>query len=444
MTTQTQEALTALGANALVQKQIDPVLLDYVRRYSPLIYSLPDRHWDSVAYFYNSRTALGAGGAVQDGGTRPLTTSTYSQNSYTIKNFQQVGGVTGYAQAVTRSLIGDLLVSEEEGAVQGQTWDIETALLWGSAGATAGGQYPTMDGADTLIANYSGVSQNAIDVAEAPFALRHLDLLIDNVQTNAAMAISSSPWAFWCSPTVESKIAQLLTNQQRFTSVEVAPGLVVSSYRNVPIIPSSFLGARSFVVGAVPTATATTGGTLAAATYYYRVSAVIARFGEIAASAEVSQATTGATSTVTLTLPNIVGPDAATPIQYKVYRSTGTGTETLLGITDAFDPTGAPATTIVDTGATLLPNGVALNAPAAYVATNTGQKPRSVNDEDIYLIARDANFVVRPWVRNFEKIPLAATVSSPDMLPFALVTDCCLAIRAPKYAARLSRVQIAL
>lgn len=64
--------------------------------------------------------------------------------------------------------------------------------------------------------------------------------------------------------------------------------------------------------------TATTGGTLAAGTYYYRVSAINS-MGETLASTETSIATTGSTSTVTVNWGAVSGATG-----YKVYgRSTG-------------------------------------------------------------------------------------------------------------------------
>lgn len=65
--------------------------------------------------------------------------------------------------------------------------------------------------------------------------------------------------------------------------------------------------------------TSTTGGTLAAGTYYYRVSALDGNGGETLASAETSQVTTGSTSTVTVNWGAVTGATG-----YKVYgRSTG-------------------------------------------------------------------------------------------------------------------------
>lgn len=87
--------------------------------------------------------------------------------------------------------------------------------------------------------------------------------------------------------------------------------------------------------------TAATGGTLAAGTYFYVITATNAN-GETVKSNEVSQVTTGATSTVGLSWTAIVGATG-----YKVYRSTATGTEALLatlGAVTSYTDTGAATT----------------------------------------------------------------------------------------------------
>ncbi len=71
--------------------------------------------------------------------------------------------------------------------------------------------------------------------------------------------------------------------------------------------------------------TATTGGTLAAATYYYKATYTNAR-GETTGSNEISQVTTGTTSTVTFT----IGAAPANSTGMKIYRSTAAGAEVLL------------------------------------------------------------------------------------------------------------------
>lgn len=458
MPSELREALTAAGASALIPKIIDPMLLEYQRRYSPLMRSIPSVKWGSDSYYFNQRTVNPNGGFVTDGGARVVSNSTYVQNSFAMKHFQVVGAITGYAEEVTRQVIGDLRAREVEGSIQGMMWDIEHALLWGNAGASQFGAYPQFDGLDSLINSYSGSTQNALDKAGGSLTLAYLDELIDMVETNAAMSIFDESWMLVLSNTMVSKVAQLLTNQQRFVDkVEVAAGLLVPSYRGIPLVKSSFMASRSMQMGAVTSATATTGGTLAAGTYFYKVSAVIARQGEIAASAEVSQATTGAASVNTLSFSTPTGLDGLQPTLYKVFRSTATGTETLLGYVDATvglaadGVTPIATTSIVDTGATLIPQNGSTQ-PATFPSTYQGTSPNKFpallsaqnssngNTENVYLMARDENFLCRPYVRDLMPVDIYPTTASPDSLPYALITDCTFAVRAPKYLGGLYRV----
>lgn len=101
--------------------------------------------------------------------------------------------------------------------------------------------------------------------------------------------------------------------------------------------------------------TATTGGTLAAATYYYKVSALNAA-GETLPSGEQSQVTTGSTSTVTVNWAAVPGATS-----YRVYRGTAAGAE------NVYFTAGAGATSFVDTGAA----GTA-GTPAAANTTGSG------------------------------------------------------------------------
>jgi hypothetical protein len=447
MPTELEEALTAASTvSPLIQKQIDPLLLEYQRRFAPLLAAIPSKQWGSTQYFFNRRVSRPDAGGVVDGGARPIGNSTYEQAFFNIKLFQAVGAVTGFAQTVTRDLVGDLRQLEVDGTVQSMLWTVENDFMWGSDPATANGVYPICTGLDYLVANFtngtgSNAYTNAIDLGGANFTLKNLDQLMALVAANAGMPTSNPNWMFIMSPNMLGSVSQTLTAQQRFIGeVEVAAGLVVPTYRNVPMIESSFLSPRSNQMGAVTTATATTGGTLAAATYSYQVSAVIARFGEIQVSNEVQQTTTGSTSTVTLSFSTPANmPDGASPILYKVYRSTSSGNETLLGVVDAFDTTGAAVTSIIDTGANLLTNSSGNTGPSAYVGTNAGAKARGAGMEDIYLVPKDPNFLVRPYTRDMQIIPLAPTTTAPDVLPFAAVTDTTLGLRAPKYGGRLAR-----
>jgi hypothetical protein len=113
--------------------------------------------------------------------------------------------------------------------------------------------------------------------------------------------------------------------------------------------------------------TGTTGGALAAVTYYYVVTALTAA-GETTASAEKSQATTGAASTVTVNWSAVTGATG-----YKVYRGTTAGREATLlatlgsAATSYVDYGAAPTTTSTAGSATVPPGTIALGGPTGNI-----------------------------------------------------------------------------
>jgi hypothetical protein len=458
MPSELREALTAVGAQPFIPKIISPVLVEYQRRYAPLCRTIPTQQWDADQYFFNQRTSVPAGGAVPDGGARPVTSSVFAQLNYYMKHVESVGAVTGYAEAVTKAIIQDLRATEIEGAIKGYYWDVETFIQWGNAAATLNQAQPQFDGLDTLVNTFSGGTQNVIDKGGNSLTLAHLDEAIDMVESNAAMPIQDDSWMFVTSSTGQSKVAQLLTNQQRFNDqVEVEAGLIVPTYRNIPIVKSSFQAMRGYSVGTVTPSTATYSGATLNATYKYQISAIIARQGEIAPSAEVSQAvTTGNAVVLSFTPPT--GLDGLAPQLYKVWRTAAggaSGSETFLGYVDATvglqsdNVTQIVANQIVDTGAALIPQQssgsvVPSILPTAYIGTSTAMLPPSVGQENIYLISRDPGNVVRPYVREAVPLDVYPTTSSPDSLPYALIGDTCFAVRALKFLGRLYRVGVSV
>jgi hypothetical protein len=483
------EALLATGASALIAKQIDPVLVEYQRRYAPLVRAIPSTKWGSSVYYFNKRTQFPAGGFVTDGGARPVSTSTFVQENFQIKHLQSVGAVTGYAQAVTSTLIGDLRAKEIEGAAQGLYWDIETAILWGAATPTVQGPYPQFDGFDVIfsafsssptggpslgvggggIDNYGGattwgvpafspyvesIDQNVIDGSSSHLTYGIMDQAIDLLENNAAAKVQTTgDYMFVASPSAISRLAQLSLQNQRFVNtVEIEPGLMVDTYRGVPLVPSSFLSPRTNAVGTVVAAAGGT-GTLNT-TYHYRVSAIIARYGEIQASADATFAAVTQGIKLSFSVPTVNDGSGSQPTHYKVYRGTSSSNQTLLGYVDGqfLDSTGTQYQTsyITDTGATLVAGNTAATTvqatpPAAYVYTNANLKPlTSSGEQNIYLVSRDADNIVRPYVREMQPKDLYATTSSPDSLPFAFVADCTLAVRATKFGVRIANVICAL
>jgi hypothetical protein len=274
------------------------------------------------------------------------------------------------------------------------------------------------------------------------------------VSSNAAEPVQGASWMYVMSVAAEARIAQLLTAQQRYSDVEIAAGLIVATYKRVPLVPSSFLSTLGYQVGTVTPSTSTTGGSLAAATYYYRVSAIVARQGEILPSVEVSQATTGSTSTVTLSFTPPTGQDGLGAQLYKVWRSTAAGAETFLGYVDSTvglqsdQVTPVVTNQIVDTGTALVPQQssgpvVPGTLPTVYFGSNTAMQPPGAGQENIYLMSRDPGNIVRPFVREAVPLDVYPTTASPDSMPFAIMGDMCLAVRTPKFAGRAYRVAVA-
>ena len=134
--------------------------------------------------------------------------------------------------------------------------------------------------------------------------------------------------------------------------VSTAGAVVLGSARDA-LVNTALLAAP---VLSAPT-TATTGGTLAAATYFYKATYTNAA-GETVGSNEISQATTGAASTVTFTIG--AAPSGATGT--KIYRSTTTGTEVLLD-------------TLATTPTSYTDNGSKTPGTATVPATNTTNTP---------------------------------------------------------------------
>jgi hypothetical protein len=99
-------------------------------------------------------------------------------------------------------------------------------------------------------------------------------------------------------------------------------------------------GSNLTAPGTVTPTGSTTGGTLAANTYFYKVTATLGA-GETAGSTEATVTTTGATSSVALAWAAITGATG-----YKVYRGTAAGAESLYftTATNSFNDVGGAGT----------------------------------------------------------------------------------------------------
>jgi len=131
---------------------------------------------------------------------------------------------------------------------------------------------------------------------------------------------------------------------------------------------SAVVVADTKAIGQPSTSTSTTGGTLAAGTYSYRVTAVVQGL-ETAPSAAKTQVTTGSTSTVTVDF-SLVAVKKAT--SHKIYGRVG-GSEQLIATVTM------PTTTYTDTGSVTPSGALTTDSGAVRLMFPSGQ-PTSGSD----------------------------------------------------------------
>jgi hypothetical protein len=165
--------------------------------------------------------------------------------------------------------------------------------------------------------------------------------------------------------------------------------------------------------------TATSGGTLAAGTYYYKITALNAN-GETIASNEVSQVTTGSASTVTLNWQNVAGATG-----YRIYRGVtvnGENTYYQVGAVLTYADTGSAGTV-----------GAPPTSTTAYVSVSAqvgseGTPQETINESGIIKVnlANAQTFIINVTSGGGSNIPgatqwivaLAITRNTDETLPW--------------------------
>lgn len=342
------DSSAGVGA-ALIPQKLEKIITNAAVRLSPEFAVIEPEYDAQKLHEFNRLTALpAAGGAMGEGATTPIRNATYVRDSVTLKVVRRKGTVTNFLQDASKNYI-DAAAAEMENHLQAHVYDLNTYNLWGSAGANP----YAWDGLDTLI------TTNRILEAvggTVPTTLKFLDDMIDR---NMRKQGAPHKKVFLVSPEMQSLISRLLTNVriQQGTGagvgeVNIKGGWRLETYRNIPILPTAAMSPGG-KMGALGTATAATGGTVADATYYFRV-AYVDWNGESEASDEASQAATGGnTSTVTVTFTAVSGA-----LFYKIYCSTDTGTEKLVAIVPAnvYDSSGNISTAVTSITFTTTPS----------------------------------------------------------------------------------------
>jgi len=468
-----RETLTAAsGAVSLVPKIIDRLLLEYVRKYSPLYKAIPRKTWLTDTYYFNQRNALPPAQFTTEA---PSTTdvaagqSNYVQNKFLIKHLQSQIDVSTFAAKVA-IVNGNLFDLELSGAAKAMMWLEAMAHLWGSAAATLNTKRPQWDGLDVQLGTSS---QNKLDAGNAALTLQMLDSTIDAVKTVVAEELDSN-WFFLLTPKMQSRLNGLFVAQQRFNEgltkifsrddygipgavvgdnmLAADAGFEVQTYRGIPLVFSSFLSSQG-TMGAITTVDGGgSGSQLANQAYYYMLEAVT-QYGISVASAEANVTpTAGHNVTVSWSTPTITDVFGNTiPIlSYRLFRSNAasnaSGTESLYAIIPAKDGSDNPVTSFSDTGIPSTSSSLfatyATQSAGAAAAPDGVTFPRTTSTtEDIFLVPRDPEYMLVAVVNEIQSQMLAPVNARTRQ--FALTSDMALALRAPFFGAKLGRVKTA-
>jgi len=315
-----EELLLALDTNTgdpLIPEDLEKILVDLVKWNAPFTRTVEVIRANGLIHQFNQITGIPTSQFEGENAETVITNSGYNRDGVTLKVIRTKGRVTGLLQAASAKYINawkqELINSTKS---MGRT--IEFAMLWGNATAD-GYQY---DGADTAIQSYRYDINAVADLAD-------LDMALDGAYNEGAQM---DPYVFVMSPNMVSRMSTLQTEIRKsvpLDTIEFPGGFRMTTYRDVPMLPSSFCRPTSQMGTLALTSAANTGGLMTPGEVYrYRVSAVT-YFGEQCASASASPVTILAThNSVEIDFTAVANAQL-----YKVYRSPDAGgvdTEVLL------------------------------------------------------------------------------------------------------------------
>ncbi len=299
-------ALDSSTGSALIPQSLEPILVELVKKLSPLTAGMRITQANGKTHEFSQRTALPAAYFEGEKAETPTSNSSYNRDNVQLKIVRAKGGVTGFQQAASKAFTNSY-TRELAGAAQSLAYSIEYGILWGNAVAD---QY-----------QYSGVDKllttNRTDV-NAVVQLSHLDNMIDAILAAGKPDVSNL--VFVVSPKMRSKISTLQTEARiDVEKVTFAGGLQMESYRGVPLLVSSYCRPTSTMGTIVVGNSGTAGSLVGGQTYRWRVAAVTA-YGEQWCSAEVTHTVGGPNTSVDITFTAVTGA-----LLYKVYRTLAAG-----------------------------------------------------------------------------------------------------------------------
>jgi hypothetical protein len=345
--------------------------------------------------------------------------------------------------------------------------------MYGSAGASVNTKRQANDGLDLLININNKVGGGQV------INFQMLDAAIDAVSNNLAEEIGAN-YEIILTPEMWSALGRGFVTQQRFMGEAViyprddrgklgAPvtdnksyikgGLNVLTYRDIPLVKSTFLASKGQMsaVTANPTGS---DGSIPAGTYKYYVE-VVTDIGVSLACAEVT-AVVGSTNHVALTWTPPVITDTYTNnrlnLFYRIFRTAAggaSGTETLYAVVNAYDNTDTAVAAWTDYGTIVNPYVNSPSGQALYSVTVASSGGYAVPDgqttprtnpsghvqQDIFLLPRDPDICCIPVVNEAHTEMLALVNARTQQM--AHLGDETLALRGPAFAAKVCGAYVA-
>lgn len=388
-----ETAITTNSVTGMIPKEIRKKLVEQSRVMNPLYGIISREKTENIVHFWVRRIGLPNGGFTSQApnfsgtGSLPETASNYVNNNHmNVRYLTWRGNLAKVAEQVA-TVTGSLIAKEMAGQAESAARTEAVASFYGHESGTINSLHTEFSGMDTLISPANKFTTFAIDGnAFHIMALNYLDAMYDTLRSKMGIPTLGGKFIWLMSPEMQTVINNLYFNlnrvnlpidgklnpqisddlfgtkdQEYFAAmVKAMVGPTVASYRDVPILVTSFLTPFS------PTATWTITGTTQAGasnftdgtTVFKYVLEAVTQLGKTISSAEVS-VTAGNTTNqnkLTWTTPTILDANNnSLPIMhYRIFRAGVNGTpgvtgaESLYAVIPALDSTDTAVTQFID------------------------------------------------------------------------------------------------
>lgn len=219
------EALQTTSHGMLVPELLSKKLPDLANREVPLRAMLPAQRVTSSTYDFNQLTGYGAAVAYAEGDSLSEADSTYVRKQIAIKMIGILGGVSGLLQEGSQEYI-DAMGQEIQNKTFAVAQEEERQLFLGDVG----GDPKEFNGLAVEI------TTNVVDATLTALAEDHFFEAEQKIKEQGG-----KPNMICMSPKQERQLKKLLNSNKVYNDrVEVAGGLKVLSYDNMPVMVSTF------------------------------------------------------------------------------------------------------------------------------------------------------------------------------------------------------------